>query len=57
LVGADAVRVLAAGLALGRDRRCAVEWLAEVEELSVDRGDGGDAQGVALAAFSMGFPP
>ncbi|MEU9759003.1 hypothetical protein [Streptomyces sp. NPDC047985] len=50
--GADAVRVLAACLALGRDRRealAAVEGLAEVEESAVDRGDGGDVQGVALA--------
>ncbi len=46
----DAVLVLAAGLALGRERRGAVEALAAVEELAVDRGRGGDAQGVALAA-------
>jgi hypothetical protein len=44
------VLVLAAGLALGRDRRGAVEGLAAVKELAVDRGHGGDAQGAALTA-------
>ncbi|WP_329273640.1 hypothetical protein [Streptomyces sp. NBC_01451] len=46
----DAVLELVAGLALGRDRLCAVEGLAEAEEPAVDRGHGGAAQGVALAA-------
>ncbi|MFD4231892.1 hypothetical protein [Streptomyces sp. NPDC058545] len=49
-MGADAVRVLAAGLALGGRRRRAMEGLAEVEESAVDHRGGGDAQGVALAA-------
>ncbi|QUH02859.1 hypothetical protein HUO13_20415 [Saccharopolyspora erythraea] len=45
--------VPAAGLALGRNSRdapAAVERLAASEELTVHGRDGGDAQGVALAA-------
>jgi len=47
--GADAVLVLAAGLALGRNGSGTVQDLAVVEELAVKRGCGGDPQGVARA--------
>ncbi|WP_037676705.1 hypothetical protein [Streptomyces griseus] len=51
--GADAVLVLTANLALGRDDRQAVgaiEGLASGEEPAVYRRDGADTQGVAPAA-------
>ncbi|KEF18250.1 hypothetical protein ADK47_05630 [Streptomyces rimosus subsp. rimosus] len=51
--GVDAVLVLAAGLALSRDRWNAVaevERLAAGEEPAVHGGESGDGQGVALAA-------
>ncbi|GHH87947.1 hypothetical protein GCM10018793_65720 [Streptomyces sulfonofaciens] len=46
----DAVPVLTAGLARGRDCCGAVGGRAAAEEWAVDRGCGGDTQGAALAA-------